>query len=77
MAPVTKTTLYLSEDTRRRLRAAARRLGRPQADVLREAIDRYLAAEEAPPPSSIGLGADDELTGENSEEWLRTRWRPR
>ncbi len=72
-----KTTLYLPRDTQRRLRDAASRLHRAQADIVREALDRYLAAEEAPVPRSIGLGTDPDVTGANSEKWLRDHWRPR
>lgn len=72
-----KTTLYLPTATQRRLRDAANRLHRAQADIVREALDRYLEAEEAPMPRSIGLGTDPDVTGANSEAWLRQNWRPR
>lgn len=72
-----KTTLYLPSDTQRRLRDAANRLRRAQADIVREALDRYLESEEAPMPRSIGMGADTEVTGATSEDWLRQNWRPR
>ena len=72
-----KTTLYLPRETQRRLRDAANRLRRAQADIVREALDRYLEAEEAPMPRSIGLGTDQDVTGANSEDWLRRNWRPR
>jgi hypothetical protein len=72
-----KTTLYLERETRSRLRDAARRSGRPQAELLREAITRYLDSDAAPVPRSIGLGVDPEVTGANSEDWLRGHWRPR
>jgi predicted DNA-binding protein len=74
---VDKTTLYLSSDTHRRLRDASRRSGRAQALLIREAIERYLDDDEPPSPASIGMGADEEITGANSEEWLRENWRPR
>lgn len=72
-----KTTLYLPRETHRRLRDAADRLHRAQADIVREALDRYLEAEEAPIPRSIGLGSDPDVTGAGSEDWLRQNWRPR
>lgn len=71
-----KTTVYLPQETRRRLRDAARRTGRAQAELVRLALDRFLAEQEAPTPRSIGIGADPEVTGANSEEWLRRHWRP-
>jgi hypothetical protein len=72
-----KTTLYLPEATRRRLRDMARRTGLPQADLVRRALDNYLSAEASPLPKSIGAGEDAELNGRNTEDWLRANWRPR
>jgi hypothetical protein len=71
-----KTTLYLTSDTQRRLRDAARTTGRPQAELVREAIERYLEDEKPPLPRSVGMGSDEELTAANSEEWLRRHWQP-
>ncbi len=72
-----KTTLYLPLETQRRLRDAANRTHRAQAELVREALDRYLADEEPPMPRSIGMGSDREVTGASSEDWLRANWRPR
>ncbi len=72
---VNKTTLYLSPETQRGLRDLARRTGRHQADVIREALDLYLQQHvERARPRSIGAGEDAELTATNSEDWLRARW---
>jgi predicted transcriptional regulator len=73
---VRKTTLYLPEATRRRLQELAKRTGRRQADLMRQALDGYLALDTVPLPGSIGAGADAELSGEASEDWLRARVRP-
>lgn len=70
-----KTTLYLPDALQRRLRETARRTGRHQADLVRQALERYLAGEVAPTPRSIGAGADAALTGRDSEDWLRSNWR--
>jgi predicted transcriptional regulator len=72
-----KTTLYLPEATRRRLRDAARRTGRRQSELVRQAIDDFLSSEPYPLPLSIGAGEDEEVTGETSEDWLRRTWQPR
>jgi predicted transcriptional regulator len=69
-----KTTLYLPDATRRQLREMARRTGRPQSDLIRQALDGYLGAEASPLPKSIGAGADTGLSGRNSEDWLRANW---
>lgn len=76
MQPVKKTTLYLSADIERRLRDAARRTRRPQAELIREALYQYLE-NEVPTSSWIGSIDDWDVTGENSEDWLRANWRPR
>ena len=70
-----KTTLYLPAQTQRRLRDLAKRTGRPQAELVRQALERYLADERSPLPGSIGAGEDDHLSGRDSEDWLRAQWR--
>ncbi len=72
-----KTTLYLTPELRRRLRDAARRSGRRQADVIRSALDAYLDAGQANRPTSIGAGEDEVLEAGDTETWLRERWRDR
>lgn len=41
-----RITVRISLEMRRRLQAAARRAGRRESDLVREAVDRQLAAEE-------------------------------
>jgi len=72
-----KTTLYLPDTTRRRLRELAKRTGRRQSDLVRQALERYLATESSPLPASVGSGDDAEVSGRESEDWLRANWRPR
>ncbi|MEO8571921.1 MAG: CopG family transcriptional regulator, partial [Chloroflexota bacterium] len=62
-------------DIQRRLREVAKRTGRAQADLVRTAINRYLADEPSPLPGSIGFGDDAELRGRDTEDWLRANWR--
>lgn len=69
-----KTTLYLPTDVQRSLRELSRRTGRPQATLIREALDRYLAGQERPRPMSIGAASDGTLEATESEGWLRSRW---
>jgi metal-responsive CopG/Arc/MetJ family transcriptional regulator len=48
---MTRTTVYLSEDAKRRLSQAARRRHRSEAELIRDAVDRLLAEEpERPKP---------------------------
>ena len=72
-----KTTLYLTPELRRRLREAARRTGRRQAEVIRSALDAYLEEGRANRPASIGAGDDEALEARDTEAWLRDRWRNR
>jgi hypothetical protein len=49
---MTRTTVYLSLDAKRRLSAAAQRQHRSEADLIRDAISRLLAEEpEIPRPN--------------------------
>lgn len=72
-----KTTLYLPEDLQRRLRDTARREGRPQAELVREALTAYLDNTPRPTPTSLGAGCDPDLPARDAEEWLEARWRER
>jgi len=69
-----KTTLYLPVELHRALKEHARRSGRAQAELVREALQTYLAGASWPQPSSIGAGTDDGLSARESEEWLTGEW---
>ena len=69
-----KTTLYLPVDIQRSLRLEAKRTGRPQAELVRDALRVYLEGRGETELRSIGSGSDKKLTGRNSEAWLRRRW---
>ncbi|CAN5712515.1 hypothetical protein BH24ACT18_BH24ACT18_17170 [soil metagenome] len=69
-----KTTIYLSPELHRALRDAARVEKKPQADVLRRALEEYLGRQERRLPLSVGLGEDEELSGADSEDWLHDQW---
>jgi predicted DNA-binding protein len=74
MSAVEKTTLYLPEDLQRALRTEARRSGRPQAELVRDALRAYLGDRAKPKLRSIGAGEDSELSGRDSESWLAREW---
>lgn len=69
-----KTTLYLPETLQQALRNAARREGRPQAALVREALDEYLSRQRPRDLRFIGVGEDSELAGRDTEAWLRAAW---
>lgn len=70
-----KTTLYLPSDLQRSLGAAAKREGRSQAEIIREAISAYLTGRAPTLLRSIGAGSDGEVSGATSEDWLRKNWK--
>jgi predicted transcriptional regulator len=71
---VEKTTVYLPAELQIALREAARRQDRTVADLVREALEAYLRSQSRPTVTSVGLGEDDELTGADSEAYLRAHW---
>jgi len=71
---MTKTTVYLTDEIASALALSAQRLGRPQAELIREALEGYLKALPQPRLVSLGLGADAEVTAAESENWLRKNW---
>ena len=72
-----KTTLYLTDELQRTLKEVARRTGRREAAIVREALMIYLQQEVRPRPRSIGAGDDAELAARDSEAWLRDHWHRR
>mgnify|MGYP003857105693 CR=1 FL=1 len=67
LLPYIKTTLYLPKSLKRLLELKARREGRSQAELVREALERYLAS---PSPKSLGIGEDTGVTGRTAEARL-------
>jgi hypothetical protein len=67
---VVKTTLYLPEDLKHALENVARRRGRSEADVIRDAI-RHEIAESGPPPTfPVFHSGRQEPFAERDEELL-------
>lgn len=69
-----KITVDLPPRPHQDLKEAARVEKKPQADVLRRAPEEYLGRRERPLPLSVGIGEDEELSGADSEDWLRAVW---
>ena len=69
-----KTTVYLPTELSRALKEAARSEKKAQAEVLRKALEEYLERKERPRLRSVGIGEDRELSGADSEDWLRDEW---
>jgi hypothetical protein len=53
-----RTTVYLTNALKRRLKQEAATRGRPEAVLLREALEQYLARRERPRPRPVGRSRD-------------------
>lgn len=77
MDTLEKTTVYLPAETRRQLSEVARRRNVTQAQLIRDALDAFLASQERPTLRSLGAGRSTEITGRTARQWLRENWGPR
>jgi predicted transcriptional regulator len=71
-----KTTIYLPDDLRIALKEIARRSGRPQAELIREAIAAYVSVQERPRPKTFGIVSRGDIQGADIEDWLAENWTP-
>jgi len=71
-----RTTVFLPDETAEALQEAARRLGRPQSELLREALEEYLPRHARPWPGSVGAGRHhiEGVTARNAKAWVRAEW---
>ncbi len=67
MSSFTKTTVYLPEADRRRLKELALRVGRPAAELIREAVAEYSRRRGAARLLPRSLGAGRSGRGDASE----------
>lgn len=69
----TRTQIYLTDDQRRRLDARGRRTGSPMARMIREAVDAYLADDQADVDGALDetFGTLPELELPGRDEWDR------
>jgi metal-responsive CopG/Arc/MetJ family transcriptional regulator len=70
------TTLELPDELAQLLDEAADRTGKSRGELISEALRTYLRDEARRLPRSFGAYADPELSGADSEDWLRANWRP-
>jgi len=72
-----KTTIYLPRDLHGAIKDIARRSGRPQAELIRDALRAYVAQQERPQPKSFGIVAiKDAVPSSEVDAWLRDNWKP-
>ena len=70
------TVIDFPDDVRAALADEADRTGRDEADLILAALRLYLRLQDRPIPRSFGIHADPDLSGADSEDWLRANWRP-
>ena len=59
------------------LTALADKTGRSTDELIADALREYLDETGEATPRSIGVYADPDLSGADSEDWLRDNWLPR
>ncbi len=70
-----KTTIYIPKEQHEALEELSRRSGRPQAQIIREALAVYLADQERPRPKSWGIVSDGRISSSDIEDWLQRNWK--
>lgn len=73
-----KTTLYLPTELQQGLRDAARREGRSQAEIVREAVSAYLTDRPRLLPKSMGAlrqRSGEHVPAEAAKAWVRDAWK--
>ena len=81
--PLVKTTVHLADGDSAALRAMAKRSGKPQGQLIREAIQRFIRGGRRPLPASLGMfdsGRTDTSSTRKEilkEAALAGKWRPR
>jgi metal-responsive CopG/Arc/MetJ family transcriptional regulator len=79
LSDVHKTTIYMPDDLRHALDAAARETGQSQADLIRRAVRAYLEDRPQSLPTSIGRHRGGAFRARDDEARLKADWgrRPR
>lgn len=69
-----KTTVYIPREMQASLKALAKRTGRSQADLMREALELYVRGQQRQLPSFVGIIKDGSLQARDVEDWLNQNW---
>ena len=71
-----RTTIFLPGDLRRRLADESRRRRKPQAELMREALEGYLNEPLGGRrlPSFVGSASVGEVDARDAKRWLRGEW---
>lgn len=65
-----RTTVYLPEDLKIKLRRTARAVGRSEADLIREGVRQVVAAQDPPRPRIPLFRSNDPTLAERVDEHL-------
>jgi len=72
-----RTTIFLPVELRRRLADEARRRGVARAQLVRDALARYLDEPPSERPRLVGSGSAPGLDAREAKRWARERWASR
>ena len=67
----------LSDTVGQALSELSDKTGRPADELIADAVREYLDESDDLTPRSFGMYTDPDLSGADSEDWLRENWRPR
>jgi metal-responsive CopG/Arc/MetJ family transcriptional regulator len=72
-----RTTVYLPHELKVSIKVAAKRKGSSEAEVIREALTKYVSEEDRASlrPKSIGMISDGEVEADRFDEWLAKNWK--
>lgn len=74
LADVERTTIHLPPELRQRLADEARREGRAQAIIVREALERYLSRRRPERPRLVGVVSRGDADARRAKQWVREQW---
>lgn len=76
MTATATTTITIPVDLYNVIRDLATSTKQTEIELMEEALQAYRREEMRLQFRSFGTAWDDELTGTNSEDWLRENWNP-
>ena len=73
-----KSTVYFSDELRKRIKRTARRDGVSEAEVIRAAVFKYTESFADDPvwPESFGIAESGRIPAEKLDEWKAENWNP-
>lgn len=69
-----KTTVYLTVEQQAQLDSLSKRMGRPKAELIREAVAAYVSDQPRPRPRTRAIVSSGLVHSDQVEEWLEHNW---